>query len=390
MADLRKASANRDPIRQKLDAQLNCLDDLVPLNDKELYQCRCVLNDYLKQLAILDTAYLDVLPNTNDQEGQVYTAEEIVCSEYRAKTNSAIGAIEEELASRDRNRQVVATLPSPAGSGNVNSAISNNSNNSKPKMKINPISLPKFSGKETEDYAKFIYNFEQLLDRYDLIPYEKFCYLRDCLTGKALDTISALEEEDSSWQDACDLLEKYFLNTEFNKYKLLESFNSLKCTYTGENIYKFFGKVDRITKAIERSDIDLNFVIQYFLWKSLSYNQTLENIFVNMTHVAYPTLDMINQHRDAAIALYERQQLKFEQRKSNREKFSRDTKSRVKSNQASEMGLAANIPESKNKKDKGTLTWCILCKGQIKITIIEFINAPILLHLNRKLLVCLL
>ena len=359
-AALRKASSNRDPVRQLINKQITEASlGLATFTERQLISYKTVIQDSIRQLEDLDKIYLELLPNNDDAEGLIYDAEVNACSDFRTRAMQCIGDIEAELIVKQR-----AVANAAAGiQGSPQSGISNSNSTHvcKTRIKVPELSLPKFSGKETEDYAKFIENLEQFFDQQELKPIEKFLQLKNCLEGNALSTISALPECGDSWDDACQILEKYFLNTERNKYKLLDSFNKLRFDYS-ENIFTFFSKIDHLTFAIDRSDIDLKYVLQYFIWKG--FNQQMRNVYINMTNEPYPDLDTLTSKRDKAIALYELEQSNFERRKKFREKNSNsNNRYRTKSNQAAEGGYAANVPESKGKKTKSAVTWCILCKG---------------------------
>ena len=366
MDNLTRIDANRQAYRLRLSAQCAAVDQQIDtFSKRQLLQSKEVLNRYLEKLKELDTLYLNLLQTNDDAQNAAYTKEVQLCIDYNDSAYIAIETVDEKL-------QELNNLAAAANIASLSLSTNNNTNNghSKSRVKIPPVKLPKFSGLETENYAKFIYNLEQVFAEREMKNYEKFLLLRDCLEGKAFDAISGLDLDSNSWEVALQKLEKYFLNTDNNKYRLLDSFNNLKYDYS-ENIYKYFSKVDNILHAIDLSNIDLNYVLQYFLWKSLSTNTSLESIFVNLTNNPYPNLDTLKDKRDIAISLYERQQSQFEKRKMNREKFK--SKQPVKSNQVGESSYAANIPSStsktklkkdpNNKKEKLKVAWCCLCKN---------------------------
>ena len=391
MDNLARIDANRQAYRLRLSAQCAAVDQQIDtFSKKQILQAKEVINRYLEKLKELDSLYLNLLQTNNDVQNAAYTREIQLCIDYNDSAYIAIGTLDEKL-------QELNDLAAAANTASLSLNTNNNTNNghSKSRVKIPPAELPKFSGLETEDYAKFIYNLEQVFAERDMKNYEKFLLLRDCLKGKAFDAISGLDLDSNSWKIALQKLEKYFLNTDNNKYRLLDSFNNLEYNYS-ENIYKYFSKIDNILHAIDCSNIDLNYILQYFLWKALNTNPGLESIFVNITNNPYPDFDTLKNLRDTAISLYERKQNRHEKMKNNRERFDNNkSKQQVKSNQLAESSYAANLPnaasklilksDSKGKNEKSNSAWCVLCKGTNKRNLHKMYRCPNYLTSKKKI-----
>lgn len=383
MNNLARIDANRTAYRQKLSTECATIDQQIDtFTKRQLLQAKVVINNYISKLNELDATYLDLLKTDNDDQNRIYNEEVNLCISLSDTGHMAIGAIDTKL----QELNDLAATTNNATSLTLGSNGNTSNGNRKSRVKIPPVTLPKFSGLETEDYTKFIYNLEQVFDKREMKNYEKFLVLRDCLHGKAFDAISGLDIDANSWDLALQKLEKYFLNTDVNKCRLLDTFNDLKFNYS-ENVYKYFSRVDNIVHAIERSNIDINYVLQYFLWKSLCTNSTMENIFINITNNPYPDFNTLKDKRDIAMCLYEKQQKKFEKRRTDKDKYNKSNiKQSTKSNQIAESSLAANVPSAKSnskskndsadKKGKTNVTWCILCKGTTKTNTHKIYRCP--------------
>ena len=356
--ELRRISGIRNPIRDNIELAYSKLLEIDTWDRKLCVKNKACIQNYLKRLENLDQEYLNKMPNSNDADSALYNTEVGRNMDYTDKGLVTVSLIDVRLDELSQASMTLVTNNSNNGANN------NNIRTDKEKTKLQPLELPKFSGKETENFASLMSTLEEMLDGRGMGNVAKFIHLKQWLENDPLHAVSALENKDASWQLAKDILNEYFLDSDEKKFNLLNTFNELKFSYS-ESIFSFFCKVDNLIKEIESSNIDTKYFLQYFLWKSISSNQTLESIYTKVTEEAYPNYDQIVANRKKVMKLYNKQQTKYKESRAKSSKLS-DKKQKVKSNQVAESTLAANVPDSKYSKEKSNATWCILCKGSTK------------------------
>ena len=317
----------------------------------------CLLN-YIAELKPLDDKYLEQLPMTNDAEAKAYAVEARNCSNFNDLGLKGVTALDVRLIDIEKAETAATTVAS--NNSNSFTTSNNNGNSNKNKAKLTPLELPTYSGAETENYASFIDTFEEMLDGRGMADVEKFIYLKKCLTGDPFHAISALDNKNQSWDIAKDTLNDLFLDSDIKKFDLLTSFNNLKFSYS-DSILHYFSKIDHLVKEITAVGIDTKYFLQYFLWKSISTNNTLAEIYKGMTEEAYPSYDAIMNKKKKVIKMYTEQQKKEKGKGPFKSRFE-NKHDKSKSYSTVESSLAANIPSSRYSKDGQRKVWCSLCK----------------------------
>ena len=95
-------------------------------------------------------------------------------------------------------------------------------------LKLPHVPLPEYGHREGEDLHKFILNFENVIEKYNLSSYEKFVYLQRQLSNEPLTIIRSLEIGRQNYADAKDLLTKAFASPVTQQYRLLQQLSELK------------------------------------------------------------------------------------------------------------------------------------------------------------------
>ena len=180
-------------------------------------------------------------------------------------------------------------------------SASNTNNYSRGALKLPKVPLPEFSNKDGEDLHKFILNFESIINKYKLSPYEKFIYLQNQLSNEPLTIIKSLEVGRQTYEDAKDLLQKAFANITAQQYRTLKQLSELKLN-RNEDPYTFISKMRTITESFETLEISSEIVLQYFFWTGM--NDELQQQFINITNSCKPNLAQIKKYTFDAAERY--------------------------------------------------------------------------------------
>ena len=77
-----------------------------------------------------------------------------------------------------------------------------NSLNTSGLLKIPQVPLPKFHGHADETLSKFIREFEQIIQKFNLSNYDKLLLLKQKIVGSALAVVESLESINQTFTDA--------------------------------------------------------------------------------------------------------------------------------------------------------------------------------------------
>ena len=209
-------------------------------------------------------------------------------------------------------------------------------------LKLPQIPLPEYGHREGEDLNKFLSNFESVIGKYGLSGYEKFVFLQRQLRNEALTLINSLETVQQNYDCAKELLQKAFACTLTQQYEAIGRLAKLKLNL-GDNPFDFVSKMRLITESFKSLKIDVNLVMQYFIWHGM--NEKLQTQFIHITNKHRPSLEDINEHLFDAIERYNSLPGKFRNNKQLTE--------------MSQSVSAVNVATKANK-----LQYCSLCSGR--------------------------
>ena len=161
-----------------------------------------------------------------------------------------------------------------------------------PKLKLPQIPFPTFDGKP-EKFRRFIDSFDSILNKFNLTSFEKYSYLSQQLTGTAKDIITALPDENLSYEGAKALLESAFADKTLQQFSVIDNLCKLKLN-NSENVYLWISEVRQLADQIQRLDIDSTVFAQYFVWNNMS--DTFKKQFMAVSNCAKPSLQMIIDH----------------------------------------------------------------------------------------------
>ena len=216
---------NREKRRLKrMSATKNCnalIDQIDSMQSEVKSQRINLLNTIMEDLKDLDDLIFTDLCNDDKITDDMREVENEECSIYTLKIVDTIGRVQASMQP--------ASAP-----------VSPQLHNSTPPIKFNlpQIPLPSFSNKPTEDLTKFLTNFEQVIDKFNLPEYEKFLLLQKSLSGDPATIIKSLELSNQNYTGAKNLLTKAFSSKSTQQFNAISQLSKLKFRQ-GDDPYKF-------------------------------------------------------------------------------------------------------------------------------------------------------
>ena len=211
------------------------------------------------------------------------------------------------------------------------------------KLKLPTVDLPTFSNDKSECLEQFFHAFESILDKHNLSDYEKFVYLKSHVSKSPRALINSLSATEQSYQSAKKLLEDAFASPLNQRYKVIKKLSELKLTLNSD-VYEFISEIRSIRSSIDIMKIDIELIIQYFVWNSM--NERFQDQLVQITNNPKPTLQLIMDNIFPATERYLRLNEKIDDRK-NKQNFSTHNKSNDYSSPVRTNNLAINVNSPK-------------------------------------------
>ena len=169
------------------------------------------------------------------------------------------------------------------------------------KLKLPDVALPIFSNDKKDSLERFLYSFESIVDKHVLSSYEKFIYLKGQLRGSPRTLVESLSTNEQNYDKAKDLLTEAFASKVTQKFDVVERLAGLKLDI-GTDPYEFIGDMRSIIASFENLNIDIDDILQYFIWSAL--NDRFQSQLVQITNKTKPTLQEIKTHIFSATERY--------------------------------------------------------------------------------------
>ena len=157
------------------------------------------------------------------------------------------------------------------------------------KLKLPEIQFVYLNGKP-EKFRRFTDSFDSILNIFNLTSFEKYSYLCEQLTGTAKDIITALLDENHSYEGAKALLKSAFADKTIQQISVIDNLSKLKFN-SSENVFLWISEVHQLADKIKPQDIDSTVFAQYFVWKNMS--DTFKKQFMAVSNCAKPRLQMV-------------------------------------------------------------------------------------------------
>ena len=183
------------------------------------------------------------------------------------------------------------TANQPSGlqeSGRINHTDNSQLNR---KLQLPKISLPTFGNLKDESFRKFIISFESIVDKHNLTSYEKFYYLKSQLSKGPRTLIDSLDVSRQLYEVAKELLIKAFDNEIETKFEIIKRMSNLKLGFN-DDPYTFIGDMRTVIAEFESLKINVQEVIQFFVWNGL--NQKFQDHLISITNKSKPGLTEIS------------------------------------------------------------------------------------------------
>ena len=181
--------------------------------------------------------------------------------------------------------------------GNTPSLVQN-------KLKLPQVPLPEFSNRKGENLRNFFLSFESIIDKHRLSSFEKYVYLSKQLSNAPKILVDSLDIENKLYENAKELLEQAFDNSERSKSDLIGKLSKLKLLDNADP-YGFIGEMRSIISSIKESKLNIDDFVQYFVWNGL--NKNFQTHLTSITNKCMPSLDDINNSLFEATDRYLKQ-----------------------------------------------------------------------------------
>ena len=165
------------------------------------------------------------------------------------------------------------------------------------KLKLPELPLPSYSNAKNETLAAFLTSFESVISTYRLSSYEKFVFLKKQLRNEPLVLIQSLELANQSYESAVDLLSRAFASDISQKFKVLERLSQLKCS--SSKPFEFISEMRLVRDLITTLKIDVNTILQYFVWNGLTTD--LQTQLVSICNTNKPSITDIEENIFRAV-----------------------------------------------------------------------------------------
>ena len=225
-------------------------------------------------------------------------------------------------------------------------------------LKLPMVQLPKYSNAPGEVLEKFFYDFESIVNKHTLSPYEKFVYLREQLDKSPRILVDSLNKTRQSYDHAKEILQKAFGSTLGQQYDTLKRLSQMKLSF-GDDPYSYIGEINNMISSFENLEINTDIVLQYFIWQGL--NDRFQNHLIQITNKSRPSLQDIQTHIFEATQRYSKHCEKVNSYKnnSNVKKGNFPNKDNSDTSMRS-VALAVNVQNERGKNGSYKFP-CILC-----------------------------
>ena len=210
------------------------------------------------------------------------------------------------------------------------------------KLRLPEVPFPKFSNSAGDDFDKFIFSFESIIEKHNLPSYEKFIYLRNQLSKAPRVLIDSLDVDEQSYEVAKSLLIKAFSSDIVRKFSSIKKLSEIKMSVHGDP-YDFIGEMRNIINLFRKLNIDIETVLTYFIWNGMTEN--FQNQLIQIVNSNKPSLDQIEENVFEAAKRFIRLNKKGSYVESR------------KANNSEATSMAINAEKKRYSK------FCLLCKN---------------------------
>ena len=238
------------------------------------------LNTLMEELKVSDEIIFAELCSDDKVSDDAVETEYAEAADYTVKILDTIGRLQASIVTS-------TSVPQPVSPAHPQSSA--------PPAKFNlpQIPLPTFANKPTEDLTKFLTNFEQVIDKFNLPEYEKFLLLQKSLSGDPATIIRSLEISNQNYTGAKDLLTKAFSSKSTQQFNAIAQLLKLKLR-PGDDPYKFISDFRLIKETFDTLNITKDEILQFHIWSGM--NAEMQTHLINITNCNKPNLGEIEDN----------------------------------------------------------------------------------------------
>ena len=370
-AQLTKLKNSRTFHRGKITSRCNAID--ADFEQFDLIDCQENL-EILKELESKHSDFNDAIVAEFDSETEssVFETELSASERYDERIRSCRKKLKDRMS-----RELL--IPPDPNAGLGGGGLRTSGGDPKPhKLKLPEMPLPFFHHEEGQSFLNFITNFEDIINKYSLSDFEKFVYLERQLKGEPLDLIKDLTGTKRCYTGAKQLLIKAFGRPTKQKFEIIKDMKNLKFDYARP--YKFISSIDLIRTSIDEQKVEVETVLQYFIWYALPDDYQTE--LIHLSGACNPSVAQILEHMfDAVERIRFRSANKVVDSTSFAANIDISTKPKEPPNHKStnpKFGAPNPKPSSPNPKpsspntntsspsSKSDFRGCVLCSGESK------------------------
>ena len=288
LSELQVLTTKRGYVRQrvtKIHQKISGTEE-ANITNSDAYSYSAKIKDLQAQLRAVDDNIFTLMVKQNASQNELQEQVDAL-EEYEDKLQECLVKIQVATA---------AEAPVQSGAGGAGGIMLNQQ-----KLKLPEITLPSYSHKANESLEKFFYNFESIIDKHRLSSYEKFLYLRGTLSRSPKTLIDSLNVNEQNYDRAKELLTEAFGSKITQQYEVLRRLADLKLQPNADP-YMFIGEMRTITANVKHLGIDVDTVLQFFIWQSL--NDKFQDQLITITNKNKPNLAEINENIFAATERY--------------------------------------------------------------------------------------
>ena len=318
----------RSFVRNQITRNFNVKGTIASCDNDEKARLKLKYEGWVHELQSYNSKIQNLLWNdddSNENNESVLHLELKKCEEYSDKLNELLNII-----------KLNNTSPLPSN---------NDIDTARSVLRSPTAPLPVFKSLEGEDIERFLREFEDTCSHFKYTERDKFLLLRQQISGRASLLLDSLEIDRQSYLVGKKLLTEALASSDLKKYNVLSKLCKLELS-PDMDPFAYRCQFSNISESFTKLSINVNDVLQFFVWKGLSQN--FKSHLVSITNKERPSFEEI---KDNYFQASERYMLANKVNKSNKSKV----------NVSSDNGSCTNMAVSVKTESKSGIVDCVLC-----------------------------
>ena len=266
MSNLNLLTNSRKYIRGQVTRHHNSRDSFITKTISEKHALKAKFKSYLNDLKDHDIK-IQALQWQEDESSTKLNDELATCESYTDKLIEMLALLEESVPVTSTAMDAARTL-----------------------LKSPTAPLPIFSSIEGENIEKFLKEFEDTTDSFQLKDRDKLLLLKQQVSGRASILLSSLEVDKQTYKDAKELLLAALASGSLQKFNIIKQITEMKLTYNTDP-FSYVSQMKNCIESVKLQKIGTDDFLNYFFWHGL--NDTFKNQLTIITNQTRPSLDEI-------------------------------------------------------------------------------------------------